>query len=240
MLLTLPPNTKKLIKRFQNLRIGRFKVVCPYYQNIARRKNKAVFVGKGLPEDIELETIKLFAKRSKNISHLEPSGIRFYMIMADIGIDCSGFVTRILQSLFKEEGVGNLSNNLKPKNNLTHFARYFVRPYTNLSADTITNQDNCIKIQDINKVKPGDLLKVGKSHLAIISEIVKKKNQVTKINYCHSTSDYLDKHGVRKGSVSVVIPNAPLEKQKWDEYYCGRNWMLEDYLKDSEKDQVSL
>jgi len=233
----LPPNTNKLISRYENLRIGKYKIRCPYYQNINQRKGRAVFIGKGLPVEIECETKNIFNKTGKDINNFDPLNIRFYMVMAGLGIDCSGFVVRILQSLLKEEKLGNLSNNIKPKNDIFHFARHFVRPFTNLSADTLTNEENSIKIQDLNKIRPGDLIREGKSHLAIISSVEFKGKKVKTITYHHSTSDYLDQHGVRKGKIHIINEDKALSEQNWTEEYRGENWMLKDYLKANKIDR---
>ncbi|MEJ2441375.1 MAG: hypothetical protein P8Y06_00410 [Patescibacteria group bacterium] len=234
----LPKKTRNLVKRYIHLRIGPHIIACPYYQNIIGKKRKTVYAGKGLPEKIEKETLRLFRKNNKNLNKYSPESLRLYMTMADLGIDCSGFVMRIIESLLRERGLGELSKNIKPKNyNPLNVARHFLRTETNLSADTLTNSKNCNTISNLNEILPGDLIRVGKSHLAIITEVEKSKNKVKKIIYHHSTSDYLDQHGVRKGVITINKPNMPLEKQKWEEYYQGKNWMLEDYSEAKKKDR---
>ena len=232
MNLCLPPKTNKLINAYLNLRVGHHTVVCPYFQNIVGRKGNAVYTGKGLPKEIEKETIRLFNKRGKNLDKLKPTIIRQYMVMAGLGIDCSGFVTRVLNTLMNESKLGNIKSNLKPlNNNLFNIIRFQLRPFSNVSAKMLTSPANSSNISNINKVSPGDLIKAGEGHVAIITEVQKDKKRVHKITYHHSTSDYLHKHGVRKGSIVINKPTLPLEKNKWTEIYQGRNWMLEDYLK---------
>jgi hypothetical protein len=231
MELSLPPKTYNLIQRYANLKIGPHKVACPYYQNIKGRRNKAVYLGKGLPGEIEHEVKHLFRKNGKDLNKYEPASIRLYMANAGLGIDCSGFVTRIIQSLLNEKHVGSLTKSLKPQSSSPlSLLRHTLRPHTNLSADTLTNLVNCIKVRSINDVLPGDLLRLGQSHLAIVTKIEKSGTKINKIIYYHSTSDYLEKHGVRKGSILITKPGGPLEKEKWDENHQGRNWMLEDYI----------
>ncbi len=231
MELSLPPKTYNLVQKYANLKIGPHKVACPYYQNIKGRKSKAVYLGKGLPDKIEYETTHLFRKKGKDLNKYEPASMRLYMANAGIGIDCSGFVSRIIQSLLNEKHLGSLTRSLKPKNsNPLNLLRHILRPCTNLSADTLTNLTNCVKVRNINGVLPGDLLRVGQNHLAIVTNIEKSGTKIKKITYYHSTSDYLEKHGVRKGSILVTKPEGPLENEKWDEYHQGRNWMLEDYI----------
>jgi hypothetical protein len=234
--LKLPPKTQKLIFRYTNLKLGPHIVACPYYQNVSKRKGKSVYIGKGLPKEIEKEAKALFTKRGKRWKYFEPSSIRLYMVMADLGIDCSGFVARIIESFLKENDLNILS--LKPgDSSLVSLFKYKIRPYTNLSADALTGTSNCIKITDINNVRPSDFIRVGGQHLAIVTEVEKTKGLVKKITYYHSTSDYLDKHGVRKGSIVITNLKNSLVKQKWTEYYNGRNWMYEDFKKAGKNDR---
>jgi len=205
---------------------------------VVNNKRKAVYIGKGLPEEIEEETVALFRKNNKDLNKYEPASLRLYMVMANLGIDCSGFVMRIIESLLKEKGLGKLSKNIKPrKYTPLNIVRHFLRTQTNLSADTLTSSKNCDDISDLNKALPGDLIRIGKSHLAIITETEKNKGKIKKITYHHSTSDYLDQHGAKKGAIIINKPSMPLEKQKWEEYYQGRNWMFEDFLEAKKKDR---
>lgn len=105
MILTLPPKTRQLVDHYLNLRIGNQRIQCPYYQNVTGKRSAPVFVGKGLPEEIEREALRYYKKRGrKNLDRLEPNFIRFGMLMAGIGIDCSGLVVRILDTFLNEKG----------------------------------------------------------------------------------------------------------------------------------------
>jgi hypothetical protein len=232
MIITLPPLTKKLAERYLSLKLGGQVVSCPYFQNLNKRFSSLALVGKGTPEEIENETKKLFIKIGKDIHNYSPGVIRFHMIMAGIGIDCSGLVSNILKSLLMENSSQSIQATFKPKQkSLPGLIRYYTRPTGNLSADALTSEENCTKILDANNILPGDLLRVGPGHVAIITEVEKEGRKVKSVTYCHSTYDYLDKYGVREGSILITKPNKDLSRQNWIEYYRGRNWMLEDYLK---------
>ncbi len=230
--LHLPPKTRKLIKNYLELKIGPHKLQCPYFQNIRKKRKRPVFAGKGRPEEIEKETLKLFKKKKKLLAKLSPETIRLYMVMCALGIDCSGLVVNVLDSFLQEKGLEILWRKLRyPSFNPIRLAAYKLRPRSNLSATILTHPSNTFCLNELNKTRPGDLLKVGNHHVAVISEVeVNKKNEVIRISYIHSTSDYLEQHGIRKGNILIVDRNKPLEKQKWDEEHQGRNWMLEDYL----------
>ena len=110
--LRLPPKTRSLTKHYLALRLGPHKIRCPYFQNIVRRRVSPVFAGKGLPEEIEKETLKLLKQRKKLLSHLSSDNLQLYMVMGGLGVDCSGLVTNLLNSFLLEKGLGTLWENL--------------------------------------------------------------------------------------------------------------------------------
>lgn len=238
MIIKLPGNTQKIIDNYMSLRLGRHKVVCPYYQNIANKRDKPVFVGKGLPKEIEYETKKLFNSLNKDVNTIDPQTIRLHITMANIGIDCSGFTARIIESLLKEKGLGSLRSNFKSTNNKPQsILRHYIRTTTNLSADTLSSKVNCIETANPNDTLPGDFLRVGREHVALVIEVEKDNKETKRIKYAHSTSDYSDKHGVRTGEIIITKPKEKLEKQKWTEVYKGTNWILKDYLRAESTDR---
>lgn len=234
----LPAKTADLVNEYFNLKIGKHRVQCPYFQNITKRKVSPLYGGKGSPEEIASETQKLLNTNGKHVDNYSPDSIRYNMVMAGLGIDCSGFVAKILSEYLKELGKGTIKANTKPiKKSLIWKLRHNFRNSTNLSANTLTSDTNCIHIDDLNNVKPGDLLRVGPGHVGIITEVELMDGLAKKITYCHSTWDYSDQYGVRTGSIVVTKPNGKLEDQKWDEIYRGRNYMFEDYLKANSDDR---
>ncbi len=236
MVLKLPKKTASEVDKYFNLKIGPYTVPAPYFQNITGKRGGAVHIGKGSPEDLEREANKLFSKRSSDFNSIDAAAVRYILVMAGLGIDCSGFVARILLTLLAEQGLGNLRKNIKQTNrSFIWKLRHNLRNTTNLSANTLTSDLNCVKIE-INDTQPGDLIRYGRSHVAIISEVEKSGNQVNKITYCHSTWDYLDQYGVRRGQIKI-INDGPLEKQQWNEVYQNQNWSLEDYLKANKNDR---
>ncbi|PJE67249.1 hypothetical protein COU95_03410 [Candidatus Shapirobacteria bacterium CG10_big_fil_rev_8_21_14_0_10_40_9] len=228
----LPPKTKRLIDNYLILRIGCHKIRCPYFQNLTHRRISPVFAGKGLPEEIEKEALRFFKKQKKIVSNLSPDNIRLYMTMAGLGVDCSGFAANILYSFLQEKKLGTLWKTLKyPSLNPLRLLIYKLRPRSNISAAILSHPLNTLPINNLNRVRPGDLLKVGNHHLAIVKEVeINNKEEVIRIGYAHSTSDYLEQHGVRQGNIFLINKRRSLEKQRWDEEHRDRNWMLEDYL----------
>jgi hypothetical protein len=233
---SLPKKTQILINNYKNLSIGSRSIQCPYYQNIKGAKGRAVLLGKGSPSDIERETLNFFKSRNKDISKLSDSAIRHYMVMANIGIDCSGFVTNILKELLLNKELGNIGDHLKPEDNsIINMARFILRPIVNLSAKDLTSSINTIAVS-LHDIQPGDLLKVGVNHVALVTDVYyKDKTTVNRISYAHSTSDYQDAHGVRFGDIEITNKDKGLEKQNWLEIYRNKNWMKKDYLEAKNK-----
>ncbi len=226
--MNLPPKTQKILNHYFNLKIGSRKIICPYYQNLRKRTKAAVFSGKGKPTEIEAE-IKKLLKIKPGIKNYSPSSQRLALVEADLGVDCSGLVVNILDQFLRETENVSLFQ-IIPSKAFSFYRRiaFKLRPRTNLSAHQLTSPpiSNPIKI---NQLQPGDLFKVGKGHLAIITQVLKKDTSVTKIEYTHSTPDYGIEYGVRKGQI-IINNNQPLENQKWTEKYNNKNWMKQDYL----------
>jgi hypothetical protein len=228
MILRLPEKTRKLLNEYLTIKLGRHTFSCPYYQNVSQKKANTVYVGKGLPDEIKKETIKLF---NDNFDKLDTFSLRLYMVMAGLGIDCSGFAVRILDSLLNETRNIRITSALSPlDSSAIGILRYKTKPYTNISANMLTNKKNTIIIDQLGNVVPGDLLRFGRSHVAVVVEVEKNKNLTKRISYAHSTSDYFDTYGVRIGNIFILKDREPLEKQKWDEVYKEYNWTLQDYI----------
>jgi hypothetical protein len=156
-----------------------------------------------------------------NLDEMTPSQIREFLIERGIGIDCSGFVTYILDSMSINSNGKHIWTKLKDnKNGFYAKVRYMLRPVEQLGADVITNEVNCIKIS-INDVKPGDLIrsKARRSkgdHIMIVTEVNRdENNNVTSIVYTHSTPNYGDKNGVKTGEIKIIDLNKPLHEQQW-------------------------
>lgn len=230
----LPGKAQSLIQQYLHIKIGDFEFPCPYYQNVARKRGESTYLGKGLPEDIEREAQKLFDAPNT----LDVQSIRLYMVMAGLGIDCSGFVVRILDSFLQETYGTTIIHTLKPLNqNFINAVRYYLRPYTNISANMLTSSKNTIEINNYNDLLPGDLLRFGTKHVAIVTSLEKTNKLTKKITYAHSTSDYGDKYGVRIGFINITRPELSLEKQKWEETYENKNWTHLDYINSPEDDK---
>lgn len=233
---SIHPKAQDTIHRYFNLPFGRKRVKCPYFMNLkGERAGLRVMVGKGSVDEIVHET-KVWAKlKGFKFGRKSESQIREFMMIKGIGIDCSGFVSHILDNWFKADGKGRVWNNLKFfDNSLPARFRRKLRPIENIGANLLTSELNCIPVTDFDDIKPGDLIRAkGKQknahHVAIITDTYKtKEGKLKKFDYVHAHRFYEDENGVRKGTVTIVDSKKSLKDQKWDDTYKGRNYMLED------------
>ena len=238
-ILQLPPNTFRLVRRYESLKIGRHRISCPYFQNIVGKKANPVYVGKGLPSDIEREALRIFREKGKDINKMDRNRLRLYMVMVGLGVDCSGFVVRILDEFLREKKVGDISDAIKLNfRNLNDKVKFKLKPYTKISSNTLTSKKNSFKIENIQDIEPGDLIRFGTFHVVVITRVVKdNKGKVQKIEYHHSTSDYFEHYGVRKGDILIVKKDKGLEFQNWTEEERGVNFTFKDYLSVSGNDR---
>lgn len=227
--LSLPTKTKKLVSQYLSLKIGDQKISCPYYQNVWEKTRPLVFSGKGTPREIEYK-IKKLLRLKPQFENISPGLCKFYLVMANLGVDCSGFVVNVLDQYFKEtEKISFLKTISLKELPLRNWPTFLLRPRASLSANWLTSAPISDPVE-IKDVRPADLIKIGKTHIAIVSSIWLENQKIKKIEYFHSTSDYLDENGVRSGTIIIKDDRLPLEKQIWKENLQGRNWTKEDYL----------
>lgn len=219
----------KLLNSYLNLKIGKHTISTPYYQNLRREKKAPVYVGKGCPDEIVATTMEIFDFKQTDPNHYDKDQLRLYMVMRGIGIDCSGFVARILDTHLNEVFNIRLSEATLILFKKDHKDNFIKSPFTKLSAKMLTSVEICntVKVRDI---QPADLIKTGDSHVAIVTEVKKSDDQNIEITYAHSTSLYCEEHGVRKGTIHIGKNKKSLAKCKWDEDIRGINYSFNDYL----------
>ena len=227
----LPPKTRALVNHYFNLRVKKRVISCPYYQNVWKRRKPAVFAGKGRPGQIEAEIEHLL--QLKPVLDRAPDNLlRFYLVQAGLGVDCSGLVSNILAELVRET-IKKDFYQLVPLRVFPGWRRRLIFklwPKLNLSAQVLTDPPLSRAI-DWSQALPGDLIKFGDSHVALISTVWRENDEIRKMEYVHSTSDYGDQHGVRRGLIFVKNPSLSLERQLWQENDSrGYNWTRKDYL----------
>jgi len=234
----LSPRANKLLDNYFNLPFKDVSDVrCPYYINkkYPHRGQLKALVGKGTPTDI-VEEAKIISIQywygifdKHGLCHIptekRAEELRKYLIDVGLGIDCSGFVTHILNVHFKEANGLNILR-LLPRAYFMSFFRElicFFRPVENIGVRAYVSDKTTTKIEKISDISPADvvvMLEIGpnkkRNHILLITEI----NGNT-IKYAHARAWSCEGqygHGVAKGEIYIVNPNDGLLEQEWTEF----------------------
>jgi len=232
MIRTISAKALQVINNYLKLDLGGKKIVTPYFINI--RKNRAelrVMAGKGDPEEIVHEA-KVWAQvKGFDLFKANSIQIRKFLMNLGIGIDCSGFVVHVLNAELKSRGFNSIWHYLTFKDNSFFMTiRRLLRPVENIGANDLTNDENSIKIQKLNDIRPIDLIRiVGKErnsyHVGIIIKTEHdEKGNIKYLEYANSHKDYGDQNGVRIGKIEILNPKGDLKNQKWIDDYKGKNY----------------
>jgi hypothetical protein len=184
----------------------------PYYINKSKNKFlKNINRGKASPKEIDL-----FILNKNNNKALKGKNKYNFLKENKVGIDCSGFVSYILEELAlknKDKHIWEIIHNTT-KNPIKIFYSHKIRPISSkMNADILTNDINSITIKKINDIKPGDLIRMnGGKHIAIISEVHYNKKNVSKIIYWQSTENI----GACESEIIIKDPNKELKDQLWN------------------------
>ncbi len=222
---------QKVINDYMFLKVNGKTISTPYFINPRSRKDLRAMVGKGSPEEIIMES-KIWEKiKGVNFDSMSQKEIKDFLINRGMGIDCSGFVIHVLDSVSLEKNGKHIWNYLKPRiyRKIIGNIMYKLRPVENLGAEIITNEINS-KPVDINDVMPGDVIrskakKTNGHHIMLITEVGRDDvvapghvaNQVVYIKYTHATPNYGDDMGVKTGEIRIKDINKPLWDQEWTE-----------------------
>lgn len=231
----LPLQVSNVINNYFNIKAGDESVVCPYYINIQKRLAHPTLTGKGNPQEIEDLLNGLSSSLNFSFEKKSLDEVRKFMIKNDIGIDCSGFVARLLDILLICKTNKGLTEHFIHKKSPYRNFIYKLRPWSNMSADSLTNEKNTFKI-DYHDVKPGDLIRskgsIQGAHILFITNVERKQNELKSIQYVHSTARYGDSNGVRLGQINITSSSEPLQNQEWiDNDIDGSNPTLDGYKK---------
>lgn len=220
---SLPKSTLRIIDHYRNLKAAEGKYIrCPYFRNPLSGRDKwglTAYSGKGSAREIEDE-LKIVEKLEGVIfAQMRKSKIRDIMVKRRLGIECSGFIARVLdaycEELYKKSFPRLINFNLPGLNRIF----FLLRPYTHIDVSTILNPINASEIEDIEKLMPGDIMrfKDGIDHAALITKTERDENSnLKKINYAHSVREGIS-GGIKLGTVEFTSSFQDLRGQKWSE-----------------------
>jgi hypothetical protein len=227
----LPKVVLEKIRSYYELNIDGFIIRCPYFINKSKFNlwKNISYLGKGDSQEIIEETKRLIDKDKMLSKEKSSNLIRNYMKENNLGIDCSGFVTRILDCWCREKYGESLFLKVNIKLPFAKKFKYFLRPFENTSVKIILNHfGENIVINRSGDIKPGDLIHLGQTHILVVSEIIQdsRDSQAKEINYFHSSSHF---DGIHKGKIKIKNPKAKLGEQFWEGE--ENNWTNQQFIK---------
>lgn len=238
----LSPIAEKTIYDYLNLPfMGVSGVRCPYFNNarLGQRGQLKVLIGKGTPAEIVEEAKIISIQYKKDVfdkngifnvhidhpaEHEKAECIRQFMVDNNLGVDCSGFVTNVLQQHFQETKNIDLAKKLfvTSKKNFLRWIISRLRPVEQISVAVYADEKNTTVVNNLRIIQPGDLiimLKTGPNknhnHILLIEEI-----EENKIKYAHArvwSSEGKYGHGVAQGVITITDPEKKLLEQVWEE-----------------------
>jgi len=235
-------SAEKTIHDYLNLPfIGVSGVRCPYFNNarLGQRGQLKVLVGKGSPEEIVEEAKIISTQYRKDVfdkngvfnahvehpaEHEQAECIRQFLVDNNLGVDCSGFVTNVLQKHFYEIKKIDFTKKLfiTPKKNFLRWLISRLRPVEQISVNVYANDKNTVVVNDLQMIQPADLiilLKTGPNknhdHILLVTE-----TDGNKIKYAHArawSGEGKYGHGVSQGVITITNPEKGLLEQAWEE-----------------------
>lgn len=239
----LSPQAEQIIHNYFNLPFkGIAGVRTPYFNNTRQRERGQlrVLVGKGTPQEIVEETkiisiqyhAGLFDKQGDCCLHnshtgkpVTPDDLRRFLVDHSLGIDCSGFVTQVLLTHYRETKGENFMKKITiiPSDKIMRRLIAWLRPVENISVAVYANDTNSASIRNIQEIKPGDLiimLKTGPrhdhDHIILITDIQGKTIHYTHARAWNREGKY--GHGVARGTITVTKPGGTILEQTWGEF----------------------
>jgi hypothetical protein len=237
----LSQKATQCIKNYFNLPFkGLEGIRCPYFNNskLRQRGQLRVLIGKGNPDEIveEAQIISmqyhagLFDKDGNClVKNDKNKTVQNFLVDHRLGIECSGFVTHVLRTHFKETKKIDLLKKIHivSKKRIFRWLISRLRPIENIDVKVYSNNINSTVIVDdkklnYNDIQAGDfliLLETGptkkRNHIILITD---KKNNI--VSYVHARaweSEGKYNHGVAEGFFKITTPTKKISEQDWHE-----------------------
>lgn len=211
----LPTKTQKIIDAYLQLDFGDGRrIPCPYFINRPprRRGSLAVLVGKGRPDEIIEEVFAIARRKRMDVCAMDADDIRRYMLEWGIGIDCSGFVSRVLAEMVCETHAESLFRSLKPPSGLFRRIAFRLNPAKNISVADLASDQNSIVVANVFDARVGDMIvtKSGK-HILVVSRVNYGEKGYGMLTYVQSK----EQGYVSEGHIILSAPERHLADQNW-------------------------
>lgn len=234
MVYSLPQSALDIIDAYWKLKAGEHTYVrCPYFRNPKSGRERwglAAYSGKGSPREIE-EELKIIEKlEGKDFSTMREDEIRDIMKKRKLGIECSGFITRVLDGWTREFYKKPVHSLIKFDARGISWVFCKLRPYTHIDIPTLVHPENARLITDARDIMPGDIIRFNGQidHAVIVMQVSRDESlNLQRFSYVHSVREDTNE-GVKRGIVEFVIPDTnDLARQQWSEDPYTRHVILE-------------
>ncbi len=221
---SLPQSALDVIDAYWQLKAAENRFVrCPYFRNPRSGRERwglTAYSGKGSPREIEEELRVIEKLEDADFSKMQESKIRDIMKKRKLGIECSGFIARVLDAWarelykkpiyaligFNKRGLGWMYGKL--------------RPYTHIDVETLVCPRNAREIKDARDIRPGDVMRFNTTidHAILVTAVERDLEMVVKkIHYAQSVLEE-NREGVKKGVIEITSPAVSgLREQRWRE-----------------------
>jgi len=199
------PKTYKLLRDYLNLSFGSTLINCPYWINKVKKGIRGPYSGKGTPKQIVRAALVRARKKNVQLGKLAKKELRAFLRQNRIGVDCSGLVFNLANSLDRERGGQGIAPRIFNRNKFPDW-----NPAWRASAEKLTN-DKVAKKINLKDIGVGDLIRNrGGRHVLFVVE--SNNNSLT---YVHSSTMLTKETGVHLGTIKIVDWEKGLEGQIW-------------------------
>ncbi|MBP6859042.1 MAG: hypothetical protein KBC69_00245 [Candidatus Magasanikbacteria bacterium] len=225
---TLSSAAEKVIQSYLNLPFPeKTDVRCPYFNNAKRgqRGQLKALIGKGTPQEIVEEAKIIAIQYKQDILHTtsSPEDIRKFLIENNLGVDCSGFITNVLQAEFLTKNIDWIKHVfIVPKTNIIRWLISKLRPAEQISVSVLANEKNTETIADLSAIQAGDLIfmlktgpKQARDHILLVTKTTNNTIYYTHARAWSSEGRY--GHGVSIGTITIAEPHSVLLDGIWEE-----------------------
>ncbi len=203
----------------------------PYYNNRSHGQRAAfrALIGKGTPEEISEEFSLMLLKERKVLENMSFEDRTKYAVTHNLGIDCSGFVFHVMNTLCHETHRKGLRAYISfPRSwNIVRRLIARFRVAENTSVYVLSHDANSIPVS-VQDARPGDVVTFlatkreerSRDHIVLIDSVTKHENGTTSLTFVHAIrhpEDGLYNHGIKRGEITVTNPNGLIQEQVWRE-----------------------
>ena len=224
MIQTLPQSALDVINAYWKLKAAENTYVrCPYFRNPRSGRDRwglTAYSGKGSPQEIEDELRIVEKLEGVDFSKMPEAQIRDIMKKRKLGVECSGFITRVLDAWAREVHKKPIYSLIVFKKSVLGWAYSKLRPYTHIDVETLVDSRNAQVLEDVQEITPGVLIRFNTTidHAVLVTETERDdQGKLVRIRYAQSILEE-NREGVKRGTIEFTDRSAnELLRQNWSE-----------------------